>query len=58
VGHGDTGFDAKLVGLPGFALPNALNLRGMQGVELVLVFRLFLEFDPCDQNKPFCLFEP
>lgn len=35
----DRGLDAKLVGLPGFALGNAFNFRGVQAVKLVLVFR-------------------
>ena len=42
VGHGDTGLDAKLVGLPGFALADALDFRCMQGIQLVLVLRLLL----------------
>jgi hypothetical protein len=40
VRQSDTGFDAKLVWLSGFAFADALDFRGMQGIELVLVFRL------------------
>ena len=42
VGHGDTGLDAELVGLAGFALADALNFRCMQGVQLVFVLGLLL----------------
>ena len=34
------GLDAELVRLPGFPFADALDFRGMQGIELVLVFRL------------------
>lgn len=40
VGDGNTGFDTEFVGLPRFALADAFNFRGMQGIELVLVFPL------------------
>jgi hypothetical protein len=40
VRDGDAGLDAKFVGLAGFAFANALDLRRVQGVELVLVLRL------------------
>lgn len=41
VGDGNAGLDAELVRLPGFPLPDALDFRGMQGIELVLVFLSF-----------------
>jgi hypothetical protein len=40
VRHGDTGLDAELVWLKGFAFANALGFRRMQGIKLVLVFLL------------------
>jgi hypothetical protein len=45
VGHSDAGLDAELVRLSGFAFANAFRFGRMQGVELVLVFRL-LGTDP------------
>ncbi len=42
VGHGNTGFNAELVGLSCFALADAFDFRRMQGVKLVLVLRLLL----------------
>jgi hypothetical protein len=40
VGDSDAGLDAKLVGLPGFAFGDALDFRGMQGLEFAFVYRL------------------
>ena len=40
VRDGNAGLNAELVGLPGFPLADALDFRGVQGVELVLVFSL------------------
>ena len=40
VGHGNADLDPEFVGLPGFAFANALDFRGMQRIELVLVFAL------------------
>jgi hypothetical protein len=40
VGDGNAGLDAELVRLPGFPFADAFDFRGMQGIELVLVFRL------------------
>ncbi len=37
----DTDFDAKLAWLPGFALPDAFDLRHMEGAQYFLLFRLF-----------------
>ena len=39
MGHRNTGFHPELIGLTRFPFSDALNLRRMQGVELVLVLR-------------------
>lgn len=40
VGDGNACLDAELIGLPAFPLADALDFRGTQGVELVLVLGL------------------
>ena len=55
VGDDDTGLDAELVALAGFAFADAFHFRGMQGVELVLVVGLlradaFGAFEQCVQT--------
>src|SRR5512133_246001 len=52
VRHGDTGFDAELVRLSGFAFTDTLDFRGMQGIKLVLVFPLLGAdtFSPIEQR--------
>ena len=53
VGDGDAGLDAELVGLAGFALADALDLRCVQRVELVLVLGLLVRMRSARSSKVF-----